>query len=55
LLCIADDAIFAFQKQAEKDMPFFKTALEMKSAVTNKFLGLKDKADHLLQTRQCEL
>jgi predicted RNA-binding Zn ribbon-like protein len=54
-LYIADDAIVAFQKQAQEDIPIFNKALKVETAIMKELLELKDKVDRLLQTRQCEL
>jgi predicted RNA-binding Zn ribbon-like protein len=54
-LYIADDAIVAFQKQAQEDIPIFNKSLEVETAIMKELLELKDKVDRLLQTRRCEL
>jgi hypothetical protein len=54
LLYITDDALLAFRKQAEEDMPIYKSSLVTKTEVINKLAELKDKADQLYQKRQGE-
>jgi hypothetical protein len=55
LLCISDDAILAFQKQAQIDITILNTAREVEGAILKELSGLKVKVDRLLQMRQCEL
>lgn len=54
-LCISDDAILAFQKQAQTDVAVFSRARELEDALLKELLGLRVKIDRLLQMRQCEL
>jgi hypothetical protein len=55
LLCISDDAILEFQKQAQRDAAIFSTAREVEDELQKDFFGLKVKVDQLLQMRQCEI